>query len=415
MSILYQIAMKHILARKRQSMVSLAGIILGVAFFLAISSLMQGSERDFMKRLVDNSPHITISDEFRNPRRQPLQILYPDHLLDIHNVKPLTETRGIRGYEQILGYLKSIDGVRASPVLLGQAVISYTGKNQGITLNGMIPSEVGDVTTIRDYMIVGTMEDLISDPDGIVIGAELARRLSLGRGDHVTVVSPTGGVRVFRIFGIFRTGRGSYDSSQTFVDLKRVQSLFDRANRINSIIVKMPDPNMAQTVARDVEGRFSYKSVSWQEASEDLMNTFAIRNTIMYTVVSAVLVVAAVGIYNVISTVVMEKQKDIAILKSMGFTAPEIQKIFLVQGSILGIVGAGLGLPLGSLLMLLLQQIEIKPPGGTEIVSMPLVWDWPQFAVAAAFAMIAAMLAAFLPARKAARVDPVVILRGGMG
>ena len=142
------------------------------------------------------------------------------------------------------------------------------------------------------------------------------------------------------------------------------------------------------------------------------MSTLAIRNIIMYTVVSAVLIVAAFGIYNVISTVVMEKQRDIAILKSMGFHAADIKKIFVIQGVLLGIAGNMAGLPLGMGLMLTLMQIRFKPPGSLEEISMPIDWSWPQFAVAASFAMIASIVAALLPARKAAHVQPVDILRG---
>lgn len=122
------IAMKQLLARRRQSLVSLSGIVLGVAFFLAVSSLMTGSEDDFIRRLVDNSPHITMADEFRNPRLQPVEQLYPNGAIEIRHIKPLTETRGIRGYPQILAGLRTLPGLRASPVLLGQALISFAGK-----------------------------------------------------------------------------------------------------------------------------------------------------------------------------------------------------------------------------------------------------------------------------------------------
>jgi len=139
-----------------------------------------------------------------------------------------------------------------------------------------------------------------------------------------------------------------------------------------------------------------------------------VRNIIMYSVVSSVLIVAAFGIYNVISTVVMEKHRDIAILKSMGFLARDIQRIFVIQGFILGITGSLLGLPLGSALMYAIMQIEFKPPGSTEPIVMPLDWGWMQFAIATGFALSAALIAAFLPARKGARVQPVDILRGGI-
>ena len=412
MHLLLFIALKHLLARKRQSMVSVMGIVLGVAFFLAISSLMQGSENDFINRLVNNSPHITISDEFRYSRIQPVQTLYGTDAVEVRHVKPLTETRGIRGFEQILAELKSMQGVAASPVMAGQALVNFAGKDFGITLNGMIPSEVTTVSTIEKYMIAGSINDLIADANGIIIGAELARKLSLSKGDNITVASTTGQLRIFKILGIFRTGRGGYDESQAFTSIKRAQALFNRSNRANTIIIKLADHANARTFATQLEERIGYKAVSWQEASEDIISALAIRNTIMYAVVSAVLVVAAFGIYNVISTVVMEKQRDIAILKSMGFHIKDIRTIFLTQGVALGITGCLLGLPLGMAFMLGLGQVRMKPPGGTEIVHMPIDWSITQFVIAASFALIAAIVAALLPAYKAASVQPVDILRG---
>lgn len=413
MRLLTAIAARHLLARKRQSIVSLLGIVLGVAFFLAISSLMKGSETDFIRRLVDNSPHINITDEFREPRGQPALILYPEAAVEIIRVKPVNETRGLRGFKQILADLsEAIPGILASPVLGEQALISSAGKNYGITLNGMIAKDIMKVTTIEKYMIHGSIEELITNQDGIVIGNELARKLSLNMGNNITIISNTGQSRVFKIAGIFRTGRASYDATQTFVDLKRVQALTNRSNRANNIIVKLPDPYQAREIATKIEGKIGYKAVSWQESSEDLLNTLTIRNIIMYTVVSAVLVVAAFGIYNVISTVVLEKQRDIAIMKSIGFHATDIKRIFITQGIILGITGCLIGIPLGMVLMKSLMQIRLKPPGGTEFVEMPIDWGWSQFVIAAGFALTAAIIAALLPARKAASVQPVDILRG---
>src|SRR3954471_14934881 len=114
------IAVTHLMARKRQTLVSLSGIVLGTAFFLAVSSLMRGSEADFIRRLVDNSPHITVSDEFRNPRLQPAEQLYPNGGVEIRRVKPVTETRGIRQYPRIMQALGTLPHLRASPVLAGQ-------------------------------------------------------------------------------------------------------------------------------------------------------------------------------------------------------------------------------------------------------------------------------------------------------
>ncbi|KGP63202.1 ABC transporter permease [Legionella norrlandica] len=414
MKLFLMIALKHLLARKRQSLVSLMGIVLGVAFFLTISSLMQGSEKDFIKRLVDNSPHITIVDEYRNPRPQPVQQLYKHGAIEIRSVKPLTEIRGIRGYEQIIeNLLDTISGIIISPVLVGQAIVTYAGKDFSITMNGMVPEEIKKVSTIENYIISGTIDNLIINLDGIVLGSELARKLSLAMDDNVTVTAPSGQVRTFKIVGIFRTGRSDFDSNQAFVNIKRVQALLNRPNRANNIMIKLPNPYQAYDIAAQIEQQIGYQAISWQEKSEDLLSTLVIRNIIMYSVVSAVLIVAAFGIYNVISTVVMEKHRDIAILKSIGFQQRDILLIFIIEGFLLGVVGCLLGLPLGSGLMYSLMQVRFKPPGSSEFVNMPLDWGYLQFTIATAFAMTASIVASLLPARKAALVHPVDILRGG--
>ncbi|MGQ0527031.1 MAG: ABC transporter permease [Alphaproteobacteria bacterium] len=412
MRLLAFIALRHLLSRKRQSLVSLLGIIIGVAFFLAISSMMQGSQNDFMKRLVDNSPHITISDDYRGVKEQPVFKIYKDAAIELRSVKPLTETRGIRGYRQIVDMLRREPGVRASAVQSGQAILNFAGRDDNISLNGMMPEEMRDITTIEEHMVEGSIDDLIINRGGIALGLALMKRMSLQMGDNITLAASTGQVRTFKIVAVFSTGRSGYDNSQGFVDIKRVQSMMNRSNRANTILIKMDDPQKADALAQKMEARIGYKTESWQEASEDIRSTLIIRNIIMYSVVSAVLIVAAFGIYNIISTVVMEKQKDIAILKSMGFYARDIRRIFLIQGAWLGIAGLAAGLPLGFLLMYGLTQIKFKPPGSTDVINMPIDWGVSQFLIAGAFAFFASLLASYLPARKAARVMPVDILRG---
>lgn len=412
MPLFLNIALRHLMARRRQTFVSLMGIALGTAFFLAIAAMMQGSETDFIHRLIDNSPHITIQDEYRNSQIQPVARLYPGAVVQMHRVKPETETRGIRNYKQDLDYLRRLPGLQASPMLQGQGLLSFAGKDMGLSLNGMVPKDIESVSTIGQYMVEGSIKDLVEDPDGIIIGSELARVLSLELGESITVSAATGQSHAFKIVGIFRTGRASFDETQVFLSLKRTQALLARPNRANTIVVKLADPYQAQAMATQIEAHVGYKSVSWQEASEDILSTLALRNIIMYSVVSAVLVVAAFGIYNVISTVVMEKQRDIAILKSMGFHADDILQIFLLQGIILGISGCLVGLPMGTAIMYALSRLAFKFPGTSQLTHMPIDWGWKQFAVAGSFAFVAAVGAAVLPARKAARLKPVDILRG---
>jgi lipoprotein-releasing system permease protein len=195
--------------------------------------------------------------------------------------------------------------------------------------------------------------------------------------------------------------------------LKRAQVLLNRANRVNRFLIQQDDPYAARDTARRIESAIGYKSVSWVEASEDILSVLVVRNTIMYSVVSAILVVASFGIYNTLSTIVLEKTRDIAILKSMGFHARDIRAIFVIEGLIVGLCGSALGILAGLGLMGILGRIEIKPFGLTgDTVHLPLYRGASQFAIAFGFAMLAAVIAAFLPARKGGRVHPVAILRG---
>ena len=412
MSIRLDVAVAHLVNRKRPTLVSLSGVVLGVAFFLAVSSLMRGSEKDFIKRLVDNSPHITVSDEYRSPRLQPAALRWEEGAVAISNVKPQTETRGIRGYRQKLDFVESLPGVRVAPVLQGSAVLSFVGQQESVSLSGVVPAVMKTVSTIQEKMLQGTLDDLSANPNGIIIGKSLAGKFNLQVGSSVSVVAASGASRSMKVVGIFRTGNATYDETQTFVLLKRAQVMLDRPNRVNRFVIQLADPYAAREIARQIESTIGYKSVSWTEASEDLLSVLLIRNIIMYSVVSAILVVASFGIYNTLSTIVMEKTRDIAILKSIGFHARDVRIIFLAEGIIIGGIGSVLGIALGMALMQVLSVIEIKPPGMTEIVRLPVWWGPEQYALAAAFALVSCVTAAYLPARRAGRVHPVEILRG---
>jgi lipoprotein-releasing system permease protein len=412
MAIALDIALAHLTSRKRQTAVSLGGVVLGVAFFLAVSSLMRGSEKDFLKRLVDNSPHITVYDEYRHPNVQPALLRWPQAAVTVHNVKPQRETRGIRGWPQRLAFIEAQPGLRAAPVLVDSAVVDFAGRQQGVQLSGVVPDKMKSVTTIEEKMVAGSLDALAANPNGIIVGQGLIDKFNLHLGSVLSVVAGDGQSRPLRVVGIFRTGNSSYDEGQAFVLLKRAQSLFGRENRINRVIIQLDDPYAARSMAQTIEGGVGYKSVSWIEASEDILSLLLVRNIVMYSVVSAILVVASFGIYNTISTIVLEKTRDIAIMKSMGFHARDVRRIFLLQGLIVGVIGSVVGVLLGIGLMRVLAQVEIRPPGIVEIVHLPLWWGPEQYVLAAAFAMASCVAASWLPARRGGRVHPVDILRG---
>ena len=281
-------------------------------------------------------------------------------------------------------------------------------------MNGVVPELMRGVSDIDDKMVVGALEDLAANPNGVIIGRKLADKLFLQTGDNLTLSAPTGLVRTLKIIGLFETGTTSIDEGHAYVLLKRAQTLLGRHDRANRLVLQLDDPYRAREVAALIEARVGYRVQSWQEASENILSVLFVRNVIMYTVVSAILVVASFGIFNVISTVVMEKRRDIAILKSIGFRARDLRRIFLIQGVVIGGCGSLAGTLAGLGLMRVLAGIEIRPPGMNETVNLPIYWGADQLLIAAGFALLSAVTAAWLPARKAGAVHPVDILRGGM-
>ncbi|WP_373975068.1 ABC transporter permease [Chitinibacter sp. SCUT-21] len=412
MQLLLSIAITYLHSRLRATLVSLGGVVLGVAFFLAVSALMQGSEKDFIKRLIDNSPHITISDEHRTAAPQAAQLRWPDAAIAIRHIKPSIETRGIRNYQAKLAYLKHFPGVKVAPVLVGSAVLQFAGRQQSIAISGIAPSMMQEVSFLDDQFIAGQLDALDGETAGIIIGASLAQKFQLQLGSTVSITAGAAGNKTLHIVGIFRSGNANYDESQTFVLLKQAQALLERPQRINRLILQLDDPYQARELAHQLEKQLGYKAISWLEASEDILSLLLIRNLIMFSVVGAILIVASFGIYNTISTFVIEKTRDIAILKSMGFQAQDVLTIFLLQGLIIGLIGSLAGLLIGAGLMQGLSLVEIKPPGATQTSHLPIWWGHEQFFLATLFALFTSLLASYLPARRASRLMPVQTLRG---
>src|SRR5690606_13030539 len=180
---------------------------------------------------------------------------------------------------------------------------------------------------------------------------------------------------------------------------------------VNEIRVRVNDPMNARAVAERIGAETHYKSVSWQEAQEDLLSTITVRNILMYTVVGAILLVASFGTYNIISTITHEKTRDIAILKSLGLREAAVRRIFVIEAGAIGLMGAAGGWVLGYALTVALGTIEIRNPM-VDVTRLPLAYSATHYAVATAVALGASLVAGYFPARKASRLYPVDVIRG---
>jgi lipoprotein-releasing system permease protein len=409
LSFLVSIALRHIARRKRQTVVAVSGVAVGVGFFLAVSSLMVGSQNDFIRQMIDVAPHIIVSDELRSPPPQPGARVFEGGAVELHGYKLRQEVRGIKDWQAILAAANAIPGAIASPSLTGGVTLQLGGHQEALAIIGVEPEIETKISTIEDQLKVGHLHDLETTQGGIIIGEELAQRLGVRVGDIVSASSTTAQARTLKIVGLFKRGNTLLSSGSGYVLLREAQSLLGRPFIINRIGIKLPDPYSAETVAANIESHFGFKAQSWQERSSDILSLLVTRNIIMYTVVSAILLVASFGIYTVVSTSITDKQRDIAILRSIGFSAADLQLIFVLEGILLALVGVLVGWLFGYGLITILANVNIPVIGEDQI---PIDRSPMQYAIAAVASFLAGSVAAWLPARKASRVDPVDILRG---
>lgn len=215
-----------------------------------------------------------------------------------------------------------------------------------------------------------------------------------------------------RVVGVFRTGITSLDAGVAYALLAKAQVVLERPNVVNQLRLRLAEPEAARDFALRIEERFGYRAESWQEANANVLGIFVIQRAIMYSTIGAILVVAGFGIFNVVSTVAWEKARDIAIMKSIGFRERDILSVFLLQGLLVGAAGTLLGWLLGFLLVAFMGSLRFEIEGFVRLQGFVLHRSPDHYALSGAFALSASLLAAWVPARRAARVNPVDIERG---
>ncbi len=408
MSLVADIAWTHVRARARQTVVALLGVAVGVGFSIMMAALMVGSQEDFIRQLVDSQPHITVSDERRTPPLQPAESVFA--AAEIRGLTPEVLRPGIKNPLATLNALDAWVPGATTPSVQSKAVIRYAGRDRNASVTGIDPGREVKVSTLATKMQSGSLASLYRATNAIIIGNRMAERLGARIGANVTVQGERGRLGA-RVVGIFHTGVRPVDENQAFVLTKTAQVLAAQTGLVNEIRARLDDPMAGLDVARRIEAETGYKSVSWQEANEDLLNTFLIRNIIMYTVVGAILLVASFGTYNIISTITHEKARDIAILKSLGFRASTVRGIFVIEAMLIGLAGGLLGWIFGYALCVALGSIEIKSPF-LDSNYLPLAYSPIHYIGAAGIALVSSLIAGFVPAHKAARLHPVEIIRG---
>lgn len=413
---MFFLALKHLLSRKRQTALTLLGIILGSAAYIAISGMMLGFQTYIVDQLVNNDAQIKIT-----AREEMLQ----EHSLDKAFFGPdtvvewLKPPAGRKDNAYILsprGWLDRLDHdlevSAASPQLVVQGLATYGKVSTGVSIVGSEPEKQKQVSTIEKSMTAGKFADIGNSGNRIAVGEGLLKRLGATRNETILLSVGKGLPQPFRIVSVFRMGVRGIDDTRIYASLSDLQKLNQTPSRISDIAIRLRDVTLASDKASTYNLLGQEKVQSWDQANEGIMSVFTTQDIVRNAMTVSILVVAGFGIYNILSLAVSHKRRDIAILRSIGFEPADISKLFLIQGIILGLTGGFVGLLIGLGASYGMSLIPVSADRGLGGSTMLVSFDYMIYVKAIALALSSSALASYFPARAAGKLEPIDIIRG---
>jgi lipoprotein-releasing system permease protein len=407
------VSYRYLKAKRKQTFISIitfisiGGVALGVMALIVVIAVMSGFENDLKKKSLGLNSHALV----------------------------LSWDNTMANYTQVARRVESVPGVTAAtPFILTQVMMSSGGQVTGAVLRGIDIQSAPKVISLDRILKKGTWQALEDPPltegqrgqelGGIVLGQELARSLGLALNDTLSIISPLGEttplgripkMRPFRVVGIFESGMFEYDSTIAFVSLSQAQSFLGLGNKVTGLEVKTRDVYKAAEIARAIQSKlgFPFWTKDWMRMNKNLFSALKLEKLVMFIILTLIILVAAFNIVASLIMVVMEKTKDIAILKSMGATAGSIMKIFMLEGMIIGTVGTVLGLLGGVGLCRILEKYQfIKLPSDVYYISsLPVLMKGWDILIIVVSALGISLLATLYPAWQASRLDPAEAIR----
>jgi lipoprotein-releasing system permease protein len=401
------VALRYLRARRKQafisliSLLSMAGVALGVCTLIVVLSVMSGAEAELTRKILGLNAHVSLY-RAGNFVDQPAQVV-----------------EAARAHPQV---------VHAAPVVHGQVMVVSSASASGAILRGVEPDDAAEVLDLERMMVAGRVADLRSSgPEGlpgVLVGAALARRLGISVGQAVNLINPVGEdtpvgrvpkSEPFRVAGVFRSGMYQYDSSLCYVSLRAAQRFLGLGRAVTGVELKVRDIYRADAVAREVGQQLGplYYAQDWMTLNHSLFSALKLEKITMFVILILIVLVAAFGIVSSLIMLVMEKTGDIAILKTMGATARSIRRIFVLEGLVIGVLGTAVGTAVGLGLCALLaryQFIEL-PLDVYALDTLPVMVEPAVVAVIALAAVAITLVATIYPAHAAGRLQPAEALR----
>jgi lipoprotein-releasing system permease protein len=404
------ISIRYLMAKRRQTFVSLitfisiAGVGVGVTALIVVLAVMNGFHEDLRGRILGITSHVNV-----------------------------TSFAGmIPNYGQVVGEIEKEKGVVSVAPFIYAPVMMTAGRSAGAVLRGIDPLSASRVLKLQENMVQGNLADLVQSSDaahgaaypGIILGKELATNLGVKVGEYLTIISPAGRLtpmgqtpksKLFRVVGIIESGMYEYDNTLAYVDLPVAQQFLGVGDSVTGIEARVKDIYKAGEIAAALKKRLGppFYVSDWIKMNSNFFSALKLEKVVMFVILTLIILVASFNIVSSLTMLVMEKGRDIAILKAMGATTASIRNIFVLEGFLIGMCGTALGLLAGFILCDMLQKYKFieLPPDVYHISTLPVKMESFDLAVIAIAAMCISLVATLYPSRKAARLDPAEALR----
>ena len=401
-----RVALRFLREGRTQTYLILAGVGVGVGVVVFLSALIGGLQESLIDRTLGTQAHVVV----RAPEDvvRPIARDAPALAVAARVERPAQRLRSIVGAAQTIALVRGLPRVRAAaPVVSGAAFAARGLANRSVVLRGIEPSTYRDIIDLAPRTTAG---ELRVDGTNVAIGVGLASALGVSVGDKVRIETPQGRAEVFLVAALFDVGNEDLNERWVFVSLRAAQTLLDLSGGISAIEVKVDEIFAAEAVASEIASRTGLEADSWMELNRQLLVGLRSQSASSGLIQLFVVVAVALGIASVLVVSVVQKSREIGILKAMGTRTAQIERVFLAQGAILGLSGSAVGIAIGTALSLLFASLATNPDGTP---TFPVNLSAGLYLGASAGATLTGLLAAVVPARRAARLDPADVIRYG--
>lgn len=405
-----QIALRFLVDRKRSMLMSLAGIMFGVAFFVITQAQTAGFEAYFIKTILGVNGMVRIEDRMQSTVRS--LDADPDSSFAIGVGGSVKYIPGVQHPNVIQEALAKIPGVTASsPVIRGNAVLLANFREYDVKPYGIDLASYVNVSDLETQVIDGSLKSFADNPYGLLIGVRIAKRLGISVGDSVLLQNADSPLR-FRISGIYETGIDQVDRERVFLHLPAIRSLLRQPVGVSFVQINLADPDAAPEFSLLIQQVTSHSTMGWQQREKTWLQVFSVLRISSALTISTIILISGLGMFNTLVMIVVDKTREIAILRSMGYTRSDISSIFMLQGGIILFLGIASGWLAAAAGTYTLSKIPIRIRGIFASDSFVVAWDIQHYLWAGIIAAVVVLVASYLPARRAARLEPGTVIRG---